>query len=127
MTVVADKEARDKRAAEEAVAKAAAAEEVAGKTADEVAGAAGGSPAPSQAPTVIGAKRAVAPSGSSLPAKRPAFSPLPLLFSSGASFSDYTFAQVLSLRRGHRDGHDCFCHRHRYHRCGYRGDSRAGS
>jgi hypothetical protein len=71
MTVVVDKEARDKRAVEEAVAKATAAEEVAGKTADEAAGAAGGSPAPSQAPTVIGAKRAVAPSGSSLPAKRP--------------------------------------------------------
>jgi hypothetical protein len=83
--VAADKEATDKRAAEEAVAKraieeraakeatakAAVAEEVAGKTADEAAGAAGGSPAPGQAPSVAKAKRAVAPSGSTPPAKRP--------------------------------------------------------
>jgi hypothetical protein len=80
--------------------KAAAAKEVAGKTTDEAAGAAGGSPAPGQAPSVAGAKRAVAPSGSTPPAKRPyrgvwkpRFVQLSLLslFFSGASFSDYTF------------------------------------
>jgi hypothetical protein len=78
---VADKEAADKRAAvkraaeeraaEEAAARAVAAEEVAGKTADEAAGAAEGSPAPGQAPSVAGAKRVAAPSGSIPPAKRP--------------------------------------------------------
>jgi hypothetical protein len=64
MMAMTDKEVVDKRAAEEAVvkraaeetvveeaaAKAAATEEVAGKTMDEAAGAAGGSPAPRQAP-----------------------------------------------------------------------------
>jgi hypothetical protein len=51
--------------------KAAAAEEVAGKTADGAAGAAWGLPAPSQAPSVAGAKRAKAPSESASPAKCP--------------------------------------------------------
>jgi hypothetical protein len=37
-----------------------------------------------------------------------------------ASFSYYLFAQVLSLRSGHRDGHG-------YRRCGCRGDSGTGS
>jgi hypothetical protein len=74
-SAVANKEAANKRAvdeavvkraveerdAEEVVAKAAAVEEVAGKTADEAAGAVGESPASSQAPTVDGAKRAAAP------------------------------------------------------------------
>jgi hypothetical protein len=68
---VADKEVADKRAAEEAATKAAAAEDVAGKTADEAAGAAGGSPAPGQAPSAAGAKRAATPSGSTPPAKCP--------------------------------------------------------
>jgi hypothetical protein len=74
-TVMVDKEvttkrAVEERAAEEVAAKAAIAEEVAGKTVDEAARAARGSPAPSQAPTVAGAKRVVAPSGSTPPAKR---------------------------------------------------------
>jgi hypothetical protein len=65
------KRAMEERAAEEATTKAVAAKEVAGKTANEAAGAAEGSPAPGQAPSVAGAKRAVAPSGSTPPAKRP--------------------------------------------------------
>jgi hypothetical protein len=105
--VAADKEATDKRATEEAAAKrvvresAAAVEEVAGKTMDEAAGADGGSPAPGQAPSAVGAKRAVAPSGSTPPVKRPymgVWKPwfvhlsLPLFsFFSGASFPYYTF------------------------------------
>jgi hypothetical protein len=74
-TSTADKEAIDKRATEEAVmkraveeraveeatTKAVAAEEVADKIVDEAAGAAGGSPAPSQVPIVVRAKRAAAP------------------------------------------------------------------
>jgi hypothetical protein len=52
----------EERATEEAVAKAATA---------EAAGATGGSPAPGQAPSAAGAKRAMAPSGSTPPAKRP--------------------------------------------------------
>jgi hypothetical protein len=80
MTAATDKEATYKRATEEAVMKRAAEEraaeeaatkEVAGKTTDESVGAAGGSPTPSQASSVAGAKRAVVPSGSTLPAKRP--------------------------------------------------------
>jgi hypothetical protein len=83
--VTADKEAIDKRAAEEAMAKrvaeeraaeevtvkAAAVKEAAGKTANEAAGVDGGSPAPCQAPSTAGAKRATASSGSTLLAKRP--------------------------------------------------------
>jgi hypothetical protein len=61
-----DKEAVDKRAAEEAaegaVVKAAAA---------EATGVAGGSLAPDQAPSATVAKRSVAPSGSTPPAKHP--------------------------------------------------------
>jgi hypothetical protein len=86
---VADKEATAKRVMEEAILKAAideevtgktvdevvmkatVDEEVAGKTADEAAGAVRDSPPPSQAPKVVGTKMAVAPSGSTLPAKRP--------------------------------------------------------
>jgi hypothetical protein len=76
MTTVADKEAAAKRAAEQRVveevaAKAVAVEDVVGKTTDEAARAAGGSPAPSQATSVAGVKRAAAPSGSTPPAKRP--------------------------------------------------------
>jgi hypothetical protein len=67
----ANKEAMDKRVAEDSTAKAAAAEEVAGKTVDEVAGAIGGTPAPDHAPSVARAKRAVAPSSSTPPAKCP--------------------------------------------------------
>jgi hypothetical protein len=98
---VADKEVVDKRATEEATTKAAAAEDVAGKTADEAAGAAGGSPAPGQAPSAAGAKRAATPSGSTPPAKcpyrgvwKPRFVEFSLpLFSLfyGASFSYYLF------------------------------------
>jgi hypothetical protein len=65
------KRATEERAMEEAAVEAAVAEEVAGKTADEAAEAAVGSPAPGQAPSVAGAKRAASPSGSTLPAKRP--------------------------------------------------------
>jgi hypothetical protein len=142
--VAADKEAVDKRAVDEAVvrraveegateeaaAKAAAAEEVAATTVDEAAGAVGGSPAPGQAPSAAGAKRAMAPSGSTPPAKRPyravwkprfvQLSLPPFLLFCVASFSYYLFAQVLSLRSGHRDGHGC-------RRCGCRGDSGTGS
>jgi hypothetical protein len=50
MTAVTDNEATRKRAAEEPVVKVAATEEVAGKTADEAAGAARGSPAPARSP-----------------------------------------------------------------------------
>jgi hypothetical protein len=97
---VADKRAAVKRAAEEwAAAKAAAAEEVAGKTVDEAAGAVGGSPAPR--PGALSA-RGQEGCGSTPPAKRPyrgvwkpRFVQLSLLsfffFSSGASFSYYTF------------------------------------
>jgi hypothetical protein len=70
-TAVANKEAMDKRVAEESTTKVAAAEEVAGKTADEAAGAVRGSPAPGHAPSVARAKRAVAPSSSTPPAKCP--------------------------------------------------------
>jgi hypothetical protein len=52
----------EERAAEEAMVKAVAA---------EASGAAGGSPAPSQALPAAGAKRSAAPSGSTSPAKRP--------------------------------------------------------
>jgi hypothetical protein len=132
MMAVADKEAADKRAAEEAAmkraveeratVKAAAAEEVAGKTTDEAAGAAGGSPAPSQTPSVAGAKRAAALTRQpNIPIVCPAFSPPP--FPVGLHSLITLFAQVLSLRRGHRDGPDCFCRRHRCRRCGYQGDS----
>jgi hypothetical protein len=124
---VADKEAADRRAveeaavkraaeerdAEEATVKAAAAEEVAGKTVDEAVGAAGGSPAPGQAPSVAGAKRAAVPRGSTPLAKCPyrgVWKPRVVLLSlslslfssffSGASFSDYTFCPgLLSLAR----------------------------
>jgi hypothetical protein len=65
------KRAVEERAVEEAAAKAATAEEVAGKTADEAARAVGGSPALGQAPSATGAKRVVAPSGSTPPAKCP--------------------------------------------------------
>jgi hypothetical protein len=111
MTAVADKEVVNKRAAEEdaakrateerameeAAVKAAAAKEATGKTADEAARAVGGSPAPGQVPSVAGAKRAAAPSGSTPPAKchyrsvwKPRFVPLSLFFC-GASFSYYPF------------------------------------
>jgi hypothetical protein len=89
-----------KRAVEEATVKAAAVEEAAGKTADKAAGVAGGSPAFGQAPSTTGAKRATAPSGSTLLAKRPymgVWKPrfvqlsLPFFVFSGASFSYYTF------------------------------------
>jgi hypothetical protein len=103
-TTTADKEVTDKRAMEEAAAKrvaeerateeaavkAAATEDVAGKTTVEAAGAAGGSPAPGQVPSAVGAKRVVAPSGSTLPTKhpykgvwKPRFVQLSLLFSVG--------------------------------------------
>jgi hypothetical protein len=63
-------------AAEEAVAKKAVEERAAGEAmvkaaTAEVAGAAEGSPAPGQVPSVAGAKRAAAPSGSTPLAKRP--------------------------------------------------------
>jgi hypothetical protein len=79
-------EAATKRAMEEAVVKAVAAEEATVKraiveraaeeatakaAAVEAIGAAGGSPAPSQAPPTAGAKRSAAPSGSTPPAKHP--------------------------------------------------------
>jgi hypothetical protein len=79
-------EAATKRAVEEATAKAVAAEEATVKraiveraaeeatakaAAVETVGAAGGSPAPSQAPPTAGAKRSAAPSGSTPPAKHP--------------------------------------------------------
>jgi pyruvate/2-oxoglutarate dehydrogenase complex dihydrolipoamide acyltransferase (E2) component len=79
-------EAATKRAVEEAVVKAVAAEEATVKraiveraaeeatakaAAVEAIGAAGGSPAPSQAPPTAGAKRSAAPSGSTPPAKHP--------------------------------------------------------
>jgi hypothetical protein len=66
-TIAIDKEAVAKRAAEEAAVKAAADEEVAGKAADEAARTVRDSPAPGQAPSVAGAKRAAAPSGSTPP------------------------------------------------------------
>jgi hypothetical protein len=69
--VVASKEATDKRAVEEAMVKAVAAEEVTGKTADEAAGATGGSRALGQVPLAAGAKRAAALSGSTPLAKHP--------------------------------------------------------
>jgi hypothetical protein len=79
-------EAATKRAVEEAVVKAVAAEEATVKraiveraaeeatakaAAVEAIGAAGGSPAPSQAPPTAGAKRSAAPSGSTPLAKHP--------------------------------------------------------
>jgi hypothetical protein len=148
MTAVTDKEATDKRAVEEAAtkrvvelrateeatAKATTAEEVAGKTVDEATGAAGGLPALGQAPSVVGAKRAVAPSSSTSQTSLqgcmetlvcPAFSPL--FFPVGLYSLITHFAQVLSLLRGHHDGHDCFYCRYHHRRCGCQGDSRAGS
>jgi hypothetical protein len=121
--VTADKEIADKRAVEEAAAKKVAemavmkrateertaveaevkkvVEEAAVKAVAEAAGAAGGSLTPDQAPSTTGAKRAVAPSGSTPPAKRPyrgvwkpRFVQLSLpLFSlfCGTSFSYYPF------------------------------------
>jgi hypothetical protein len=56
------KKATEERAAEESTTKAAAVKAI---------GAAGGSPAPGQVPSVAGAKRAAASSGSTSPAKRP--------------------------------------------------------
>jgi hypothetical protein len=131
----ATEEAAVKRAAKEATTKETTAEEVARKTTDEAAGAVGGSLAPGQAPSVARVKRAVAPSSSTLPAKRsyrgvwkPQFVQLSLLFSSVGLHSLIThFVQVLSLRRGHRDRHGCFCRRHHCCRCGCRGNSRTGS
>jgi hypothetical protein len=83
--VAADKEATAKRAAEEAVAKRAMEEAVVKKATEEraveeatvkaaaveAAGVAGASPAPSQVPPAAEAKRPVALSGSTPPAKRP--------------------------------------------------------
>jgi hypothetical protein len=89
------KRAMEERAAEEATTKAAAAKEVAGKTANEVAGAAEGSPAPGQAPSVAGAKRAAAPPHQpNVPIGvfgNLSSSSFLSLFSSGASVSYYTF------------------------------------
>jgi hypothetical protein len=149
-TAVANKEAADKRATEEAMmkrateerateeatTKAAAVEEVAGKTVDEAAGAAGGSPAPrpgalsGRGQEGCGSKPLHPTSQMSLQgcletSVCPAFSRLS--FSVGLHSLITLFAQVLSLRCGHHDRHDCFCHRHRCRRCGCRGDSRAGS
>jgi hypothetical protein len=131
------KRAAEERLTEEAATKATAAEEVADKTTDEAAGVAGGSLAPGQAPSVAGAKRVTAPSGTTPPAKRlymgvwkPRFVQLSLLslfFEAGLHSLITLVAQVLSLWRGHRDRHNCFYHRHHYRRCGCRGDSRAGS
>jgi hypothetical protein len=122
---VADKEAANKRVAEEAAVKRVVEERAVEEATAKVA-IAGGSPAPGQVPSVAGAKRAAAPSGSTPPAKhpyrgvwKPRFVPL-FSFFVGLHSLITLFAQVLSLRRGHRDGH---C----YRRCGYRGDSRAGS
>jgi hypothetical protein len=127
MTSTADKEATNKRAVEEATEEAAAAEEAAGKTVGEGAGATGGSPAPGQVPSVAGAKRAASPSGSTPPAKRPyrgvwkpQFVPLSILFCVWLHSLIILFTQVLSLRRGHRDGHGC-------RRCCCRGDSEVRS
>jgi hypothetical protein len=131
----ADKEATDKRVVEEAAMKWAAEERAAKEAAVkkameeraakeaavkamavEVTGAAGGSLAPGQAPPVAGAKRAATPSGSTPSTKRPyrgVWKPrfvqlsLPLFSLIFASFSYYYFAQVLPLRRGHRDGRGC--------------------
>jgi hypothetical protein len=109
----------EERATEEAAVKAAVA---------EAAGSAGGSPAPGQAPLGAGAKRAAAPIGSTPPVKRPYMGVwksrfvqlfLPPFFVWLHSLITL-FAQVLPLRRGHRDGHG-------YRRCGCRGGSRAGS
>jgi hypothetical protein len=74
------KSVAEERAVEEAPAKAAAVEEAAGKTVDEAARATRGSPAPDQVPSVAGAKRVAAPSGSTLQgcletSVCPAFSP----------------------------------------------------
>jgi hypothetical protein len=142
MTTV-DKEATDKRAtmkraakervAEEATMKAVADEEVPSKTADEAARATGGSLAPGQAPSVAGAKSAAAPPRQpNIPTG--VFGNLglsnflsSLFFLARLHFLITLFAQVLFLRRGHRDGHNYFCRRHRCHRCGYQGDSRVGS
>jgi hypothetical protein len=105
----------------EATAKAVAA---------EAAGAIGGSPGPDQAPSAAGAKRAATPSGSTPPAKRPyrgVWKPrfvqlsLPLFSFFVWLHSLITlFAQVLSLRCDHRDGHG-------YRRCSCRGGSGASS
>jgi hypothetical protein len=81
----ADKGAADKRATEEATAKRATEEAAAKKVVEERAveedavkaatteatGAAGGSPAPGQAPLAAEARRFASPSGSTPPAKRP--------------------------------------------------------
>jgi hypothetical protein len=69
--VAADKEATVKWAAEEAAVKRAVEKATAKAVAVEAAGAAGGLPAPSQAPPAVGAKRPAAPSGSTPSAKRP--------------------------------------------------------
>jgi hypothetical protein len=125
------KRAVAERAAEEATVKAGAAEEVAGKTTDEATGATGGSSAPGQAASVDVAKRAATPSGSTPPAKhpcrvvwKPQFSQLSLhlfsFFCVGLHSLITLFAQVLSLWRGHCDGHGC-------RRCGCRDDSGASS
>jgi hypothetical protein len=52
---------------------------------------------------------------------------LPLFFSVGLQSLITLFAQVISLRCGHHDGHNYFCRRHCCSRCGCRGDSKAGS
>jgi hypothetical protein len=124
MMVVADKEAANKRVAEEAAVKRVVEERAVEEATAKVA-IVGGSPAPGQVPSVARAKRAAALSGSTPPAKHPyrgVWKPrfVPLLFFVGLHSLITLFAQVLSLRRGHRNGH---C----YRRCGYRGDSRAGS
>jgi hypothetical protein len=113
--------------------KAATAEEVPGKTADEAAGATGGSLAPGQAPSVVGAKRAAAPPRQpNVPTG--VFGNLglsnflsSLFFLARLHFLITLFAQVLFLWHGHRDGHNCFCRRHCCHRCSYQGDSWVGS
>jgi hypothetical protein len=139
--VVADKEVVDKRAAEKRVMEEAAAKKATEERAVEEAAVkdvtAGVSPAPDQVPSAAGAKRVVAPSGPTPSAKRPyrgvwkpRFVQLSLLspfFPVGLHSLVTLFAQVLSLRRSHRDGHGCFCRRHRCRRCSCRGNSRAGS
>jgi hypothetical protein len=119
------KKAAEERAAEEATVKKAAEERVTEEAAvkavaAEATGAAGGSSTPGQAPSAAGVKRAAAP---------PHRPNVPTGVFGNLGLSNFfvwlhslitLFAQVLSLRCGHRNGHDC-------RRCGCRGGFGAGS
>jgi hypothetical protein len=128
--------ATGKRVTEEATMKATADEEVTDKTTDEAAGAVGDSPALGQAPLVARAKRAAAPPRQpNVPTE--VFGNLGLSSFLATLFfftvrlhsliTSHFFAQLLSLQRGLSDRHSYFCRKHRYHRCGCRGDSWASS